>query len=149
MIVGSASKVDVEILKKLVSELKISEKVIFTGLLPHDKIPGIIKNARLLALPRPSNKQAEGGIPSKVGEYMVSGVPFAVTNVGELDKFLIDKKNCFMAEPNSVHEFSAILIEALEYKQTSRIVENAYETAKQYDIRIQSKLLLNFLDGLS
>ena len=57
-------------------------------------------------LARPNNKQAEGGFPTKLGEYLATGNTVVVTNVGEIGLFLEDKKNAFISEPDSAEKFS-------------------------------------------
>ena len=54
-----------------------------------------------MALARPTNKQAEGGFPTKLGEYLATGNTVVVTNVGEIGEFLHDKVNAFVSDPDS------------------------------------------------
>jgi len=73
-------------IKLLVSELKLDRRVVFFGFINGDKVPDLLINAKILCLARPNNKQAEGGFPTKLGEYLASGVPIVVTNIGEIRK---------------------------------------------------------------
>ncbi len=100
-------------IKSKVSELNIEERVIFTGSVKREKMPEFLKHSDILALARPANKQAEGGFPTKLGEYLATGNPVVVTNVGEIGIFLKDKINAFVSEPDSVEKFSEKLREAL------------------------------------
>jgi len=108
-------------LKTLVAELGIADKVVFTGKVHRDKIPEYLCNADILALSRPNNLQAQGGFPTKLGEYLSTGNPVVVTTVGEIPRYLTHKKNVFFSEPDSVEAFS----EQLDY------VIGHYEFAKQ------------------
>ena len=96
-----------------VQELNLKDKVIFTGSIKREQIPAMLKHSDILALARPANKQAEGGFPTKLGEYLATGNPVVVTNVGEIGFFLKDKVNAFIAEPDSAEKFSQKLREAL------------------------------------
>lgn len=146
VIIGNASAGIEKELHDLVSSLNIEKRIIFTGALIHKDIIPILQNAKLLLLARPNNKQAEGGIPSKIGEYMAVNVPMVITKVGELNRFLTDMENCFFATPDSTELFAEKMIEAYEFKDKQKITNNAFKTVKQFDINIQAKLLFEFLN---
>ncbi len=144
-LIGGGEFKQEQILHQKIIDLGLGEKVIFTGKISHEQIPNLLGNAKLLTLARPSNKQAEGGIPSKIGEYLACGVPFVVTKVGELDRFLRDEENCYMAEPNSVEDFAKKMKQALNDKNSEIIAQNGRITAKQFGIENQTQLLIQFL----
>lgn len=97
----------------MVKELNIESRVVFTGSVGREDMPKILKDSDILALARPNNKQAEGGFPTKLGEYLATGNPVVITNVGEITLFLKDEVNAYIAEPDSSKKFSEKLIEAL------------------------------------
>ena len=105
----------------MVEELGLKNRVILTGLVNRGEIPGLLSDSRILALARPNNKQAEGGFPTKLGEYLATGNVVVVTSVGEIGEFLTDKKNAFIASPGSAEKFAAKLREALLSKDGSKI----------------------------
>lgn len=96
-----------------IQRLNIGDKVIITGAVKRNEIPKLLCNSYILALARPANKQAEGGFPTKLGEYLATGNIVVVTNVGEIGLFLKDKKNAYLSEPDSAEKFSQKLREAL------------------------------------
>ena len=71
-----------------------------------------------------------------------------VTRVGELENFLVDSVNCFMAEPDSVEDFKLKMIEAYYASNKEVIVNNALETVKQFDIKNQARLIHEFCEKL-
>lgn len=147
-IIGNAVESVERELKAKVKSLKMSDRIVFTGAVPHNEIIPLLQNAQLLLLARPNNKQAEGGIPSKIGEYMAVKVPMVVTKVGELESFLEDSINCFMAEPSSIASFKNKLLEAYYSPNKEKIAEKAFETIQQFDIKNQAKLIHEFCDKL-
>lgn len=147
-IVGGGWEEEILKVNELIRELKLTEKVFLTGKIPHEKMPSFLKGASVLVLARPNNKQAEGGVPSKVGEYLSSGVPNVVTNVGELSEFMKDGYNCFMSEPDNNDMFAEKMIEACISKTNKQISENQIATAYKYDISEQSENLVAFLVSL-
>lgn len=98
---------------ELIKSLNLGEKVKWMGEYKRDQIPSIVSNASLLVLPRPDSKQAQGGFPTKLGEYLASGVPVCATTVGEIPNYLTDNENVFFAEPGSVESFAKAMDKAL------------------------------------
>ena len=93
-------------LKKLVKDLGITDLVQFTGMVMSEDMPCLLCEAQMLALARPDNDQARYGFPTKLGEYLATGKPVVVTNVGEIGLFLKDMDNCRMAQPGDEKDFS-------------------------------------------
>lgn len=131
-------------LKELAVDLKINEFIDFVGRVPHLMIPKYLNSAKILALARPNNKQAAGGIPSKIAEYLSTGRPVVLTNVGELHYYLCDQINCYMSKPDSIDAFAGKLEQALTDKNADIIGQNGYEIAKQFDVNVQTNLLINY-----
>jgi len=100
-------------LKKLVSKLSLDSKIIFTGFVNPENIPNELYKSRLLVLSRPDSQQAKGGFPTKLGEYLATGVPVVVTSVGELPLYLNDEENAFLAKPDSIESFADAIRRAL------------------------------------
>lgn len=131
-----------------IERLNIKNKVIITGEVKRNEISGLLCNSYILALARPANKQAEGGFPTKLGEYLATGNMVVITNVGEIGLFLKDKQNAYISEPNDPEKFSEKLREALlnnnpegignegrklvynefNYLTQSRIIEKMFDT---------------------
>lgn len=133
VLIGSGKK---SVLENLYSQLKdknIETDVIFTGLLPHNKVIDWLCGAKILALARPNTKQAEGGIPSKVGEYLSSGVPCVITRVGDLPMYLNDTIDCFLSDPDSPEKFAEKLLECYNSDNKKVIGENAKKIARQFN----------------
>jgi len=136
--------------QKLIKANGLQDKVFWKGEFSRDEIPAIIKNAALLALPRPDSKQAQGGFPTKLGEYLATGNPVCATTVGEIPDYLTDNKSVFFAIPGSVDFFSDAMGKALSNPQGAKIIgKKGRDVAeKSFNKDIQSKLLHNFLHQL-
>jgi glycosyltransferase involved in cell wall biosynthesis len=139
---------------RLVEKLGITGKVSIEGPYKRDEIPVILNDADFLALARPNNAQAEGGFPTKLGEYLATGNPVIVTRVGEIDMFLKDKVNAYVAEPDSPSEFAEKIREALldqAAKQTGlagrKLVYNEFNYLTQAENL--EKLIVDVRDGRS
>lgn len=144
LIGGSTEQVERK-LHDLVEELNIKPFVDFVGRVDHNNLPNYLSSSRILVLARPANKQAAGGIPSKVAEYLSTKRPVVLTDVGELRYFLQDGKNCYMCKPDSSNEFANKMDYALSDCNSGIIGINGYNTVLQFDYISQSKSLSEFL----
>jgi glycosyltransferase involved in cell wall biosynthesis len=122
-------------------------KVFWMKEYPRDSIPSILKNASLLVLPRPASKQAQGGFPTKLGEYLATGNPVCSTTVGEISDYLVDGESVYFAEPGSVESFAGAMERALSDPIKAREVGlNGRKVAEKYFNKdIQAKILYDFL----
>ena len=136
--------------QELIKELELDDCVYWVGEYPRDTIPSIICNAKLLVLPRPDSKQAQGGFPTKLGEYLATGRPVCATTVGEIPEYLEDKKSVFFAKPGSVTSFVNSMSNALKNdEQANNVGEQGKKAAELYfNKKTQSKTLYNFLKQL-
>lgn len=147
-LIGSASQEEIKNFKNQIKENHIIDRVLLKGNLPHKEIPPYLLNAKILVLARPNNKQAQGGFPSKLAEYLSSGTPVLTTNVGEIPLYIEDKINGYLTDPSNpqmlADKFHHIL---KDYKTSKKVGKNGQLTAKNhFDIKIQSKRLANFLN---
>lgn len=114
----------------LVSELGLPEGAVrLQGLVPSTEIPGHLANADALALARPDSMQARYGFPTKLGEYLASGTPTVCTSVGQIPRFLTDRKTAFLAPPGDIQAFAKALHAALTDPDRLAVAEAAKELA--------------------
>ena len=137
-------------LLSLVEQLRIKDCVIFTGIVEPERMPSLLGNAMILALARPDNEQAKYGFPTKLGEYLATGKPVAVTNVGEIGCFLKDMCNCRLAKPGDEVDFSEKLDwiadnyeEALHLGAKGRML-----TETEFSSKIQCERALGYMESL-
>lgn len=129
-----------------INKNNLQNKVHFTGYIINIEIPKYLKGAKLLALARPDNIQAKGGFPTKLGEYLATGIPVIVTNVGEIPLFLKNKVNAYVSSPNP-EDFAKLMFTALNNYDDALLIGqngkklvqkefNFYEEAKKIDREI-------------
>ncbi len=139
-------KPDYIYLKNIVINNNAQDRILFLGSIPKEEMPGFLTNAHILAMARPQSKQAEGGFPTKLGEYLATGKPVCVTNVGEIGNYLKDNESVFMAEPDSVNSFTDALKRALTDKNAVEIGHKGRVVAfENFNKDIQTDHLYNFL----
>jgi glycosyltransferase involved in cell wall biosynthesis len=133
--------------KQIASDLGIVEKVNFTGIIDRDKVPNYLLSASVLILPRPLSTSANGGFPTKIGEYLATKKPVLVTNTGEIGIYLKDKVSCYLIESGDIEAISnSIKYIFNNYDEALKVGEMGFDVACSYfDYKVQAKELLNFL----
>ncbi|MDY0278213.1 MAG: glycosyltransferase family 4 protein [Acholeplasma sp.] len=148
---GSGSITETKSLKKQVEELGLSGNVLFEGRIDRSSIPSVLCNAKALLLPRPSSKRAEGGFPTKLGEYLASGTPAVVTNVGEISAYLENEINAYIVEPDNARAFAESVLFVLNNPEESKIVGlKGKQVAKEkFNYYSQAKEMSKFIIQLN
>lgn len=142
LIGANKSKDYISSLHQLCKELNIEDNVIFRGYLSYKDIPLALMQSKLLVLCRPNNKQAEGGFPTKIGEYLMSKVPVCITPLGNLLEYLEDGVNAYVAKDFSKTSFSEKMFEALNDSRSNEIALNGFNTAVDYFSHNKQGLLI-------
>ena len=151
VLIGDSIKVSqIPTYRRYAEHLAISQQVVFTGLVARSNLPAYLANASVLALARPTSRQAEAGFPTKLGEYLATGKPVLVTKTGELASYLADGLNVFFAPPDDVAAFAERLRHILLNPEESAAVGlRGREAALQYfDYRTNGQRLKAFIDQL-
>lgn len=146
-IYGRSVRNSISDLSKLATELGIEDSVIFTGMLPSTQIPSKLYNASILALSRPNNLQNQNGFPTKLGEYLMTGNPVVVTNVGEISHFIVDEHNGYLAMPDDIDSFAQKLDKAVKDLDSKKNVgvEGRKLALSEFSYFTQTGIALNFI----
>lgn len=127
---------------KIVEAHHATDRIVFLGLLDKEQIPTFLFNATILALARPASKQAEGGFPTKLGEYLATGNPVCLTKVGEVETYLKHNDSAFIVLPDSYITFAHALKEAITSPYAKEIGIRGKKVAKAFFNKdIQSEIL--------
>jgi glycosyltransferase involved in cell wall biosynthesis len=137
-------------LMELSARNEIEKKVHLLGGKKREEIPQFLCAASLLILARPASKQAEGGFPTKLGEYLATGNPVIVSDVGEISNYLRKDIDAYVIEPGNIDDLSETMKKALgNPSEASRIGKNGKKVvARYFDYKSQSVLLGDFYQGL-
>jgi len=144
VLIGTAGENIMQELQDNAKELE--NRVVFTGHINHENMPQLLQAAEILVLSRPDNKQAEGGFPSKLGEYLATGKPVIVTKVGDIPSYIQDGINGFLAKPDSAEDFAEKIKNVLDdYENALQVGKQGQEFVKNFDFQKQGLLLKQFL----
>lgn len=138
---------EIDALRVIARRYGAEDRLVFTGEISRKEMPRYLGNAVLLALSRPQSKQAEGGFPTKLGEYLATGRPTVVTRVGEISDYLEDGVHSFLAEPDDSCDFARALELALsDPAQATQVGANGRTLAYTvFDYRTQGRRLGDFI----
>ena len=103
---GRPTKKDLSFLQGLNDDLSLNAFVSF-HYATSVEVSAILSSADILVSSQPDTKRAMGGFPTKLGEYLMSGTPVLLTNVGETSKYFLDGNDMFFAIPDSPIDFAA------------------------------------------
>ncbi len=118
-------------LKKLAAELGVAEKIIFTGMIPYERVGELLLTCDMLVLPRPAGKFAEAGFPTKLGEYVACRKPVVVTRVGDIPRYLKHKESAMLSEPGGIDELAEHILWLIDHpSEADAIAEKGLQWAK-------------------
>lgn len=145
---GTSNAKEMDNYQKAVAQYGL-KNVVFYGRVDRDEIPDLLINAKTLLLARPSNMQASGGFPTKLGEYLATGTPVVVTAVGDIPLYL-NSSNSFIVKPDDNKAFADRIIEILsDESHAAKIGKEGQKLALTvFNAREQSKRLDNYLKEL-
>lgn len=147
-IIGASPRKDQECSNvQLAEDLGVRDSIVFIGQIPSEKIPQMLKNARMLVLDRPQNVQAQYGFPTKLGEYLLTGNTTVLTRVGDMPLFLKDKVSTIFAQPDDPTDFSEKMNWCLENpEEAAAIGECGKEVALQhFNYRIETQKMVEIM----
>ena len=84
----------------------VKERIMMKGFIKREEMIETLNSAVCLVLAKPTSDQANTCFPTKLGEYLATGNPILVTRTGETPLYLKDKESAFIAEPDSVNDFT-------------------------------------------
>lgn len=141
--VGSGD--DENLLKEEVHRLKLEEKVIIMGGVPHHDLGNFFRMLDLFVFPTLFYESL--GLVAL--ESMACGVPVIASNRGGINDYLVDGFNGFLFEPGNVRFLIEKLrkFDSLSEVQRGQIIQNAIETALKYDsVSVNSQLSKKLLE---
>ncbi|MCK9216987.1 MAG: glycosyltransferase family 4 protein [Firmicutes bacterium] len=151
LLIGDISnKTEYDKLRKKLDDIGLVDRVMFTGRIHRDDIPQYLCKASVLVLSRPTSFQATGGFPTKLGEYLATGIPVVITKVGDIPRYLEDRKNAFLAEPDSAEAFAQKLTEVLSQPELARKIglEGKRLTEDVFNYKKQAERIIEFINSL-
>lgn len=113
------------------------------GQVRYSDIPELIHQCDLLIVNRTNSTYANYGFPTKLGEYLATGRPTVVTNVGDISHYLKHKENTYIIEPEDTQGLAEVIkARYTHYEYFNQIGQNGKLATQQlFDYRIHVKEL--------
>jgi glycosyltransferase involved in cell wall biosynthesis len=120
LLVGSGS-LHAEVAKRLEAETA-GGRVIFTGVVSHDRVPRLLDACDILVAPHvPLADGSEFfGSPTKIFEYMAMGKGIVASRLGQIGEVLVDGETALLVEPGNVAELTTAIVKLIESEKLRR-----------------------------
>lgn len=89
------------------TERGLLEQAVFTGALPHDEVPAVIRQFDIALAPYPALEHAFYFSPLKLFEYMACGVPVVAANCGQIADVIRDGESGLLHPPGDLNALAA------------------------------------------
>lgn len=146
-IIGQGSINDMNANVQLINSIGITDKVVFTGAVTAGQMPQLLMDAEMCVLARPNSLQSQCGFPTKLGEYLLTGNPVVVTNVGDIPLFLEDKVSALIASSVDNEEFALKMRWVLENPKEAKIIgQHGHDVAlKCFNAKVEVDKMLKHM----
>lgn len=145
---GTPSSEDRQYIQSIINKLGLQYRALIKGKVDYENVPQVLSNAKILVTSQPDTKRAEGGFPTKMGEYFMTGVPAILTDVGEIGHYVTNKKNGYMVSPCNPKAYAEGLRYILEhYDEALEVAQNAKAyIEKTYDYKCAGRSIVDFIN---
>jgi glycosyltransferase involved in cell wall biosynthesis len=96
-----------------------ARRVIFTGAVPHERVPPLLDACDMLVSPH--IPLADGsdffGSPTKIFEYMAMGKGIVASRLGQIGEVLAHNETALLVEPGNVSELAAAIVKLVESRE--------------------------------
>ncbi|MFZ3074109.1 MAG: glycosyltransferase [Minisyncoccales bacterium] len=144
-VIGGRGSLEAE-LKRQAKDFGIESNVIFAGFIPHDDLPRWFRSFNAYV----STSLSDSGIAGSTAEAMACGLPPAVTDSGENDKWIENGRNGFLSPVKDHAALAENIIKILtDHKIAIEIEENARRTIlERNDYKTQMRAMENLYESL-
>lgn len=133
-----------KILKNLVKELSLSDRVFFKGLVEYDKLHEYTCSADVgISLFEPISTSYEYALPNKLFEYMMAGLPVLATDLISMRKVVSESKNGILVKDiYNKEELKESIIKLMNRKTREKYEKNSIEASAKYSYEEQELEIL-------
>lgn len=118
-IYGSGTPADLRALKNRVEQSPYAGRIRILGQVDPEILAGALTKSQVLVMPRPRSLQADFGFPTKLAEYLASGVPVVATRVSDVASLVENGVEALIVDPGDVEAFARAMVTLLEDAELS------------------------------
>lgn len=147
---GFCSPKERYVLEQLIIKLKLETKIHLLGYLSRQEIIQFIIHSQILVMVRSKDLESMASYPSKLTEYLTTGIPVVSVKVGEVSKYLEHKISSFLIEPGERKELAIQLDYILSnYELAKEVAKKGQElTETIFNYNFQAKRIIGFIKQL-
>ena len=124
-------------------KIRNSERIIYSGLVPHESIVTYLNAADVFVLPTLAE-----GCCNAIVEALACGLPVVSSNRSFNDD-LLNASNSIRIDPNNINEITSALSHIVHNDAVKQSLSNgAKETGKELSIRKRTKKIINFIESI-
>ena len=131
---------------------KISAKVSVVEYLPRAYLLNLYKDATALLIPLFDDIRSKARFPTKIGEYLCSGIPIVTNNVGEIPRYFTDEINAYICEPEIPELYAQKIMDVIEPRNNDlafKVGNNGRSLAEKcFDYRNYGDSLEDFFSSI-
>ncbi len=129
------------------AKLGVADRVTLTGRVLRRELPRLLGGASVLVLARPQSRQGEAGMPTKVAEYLASGVPTVLTSTGEIVDFVEDGVSAYLVPPGDRPALARTIKHVLSSREEAAAVgrRGREVAAASFDYRVAGATVSEFI----
>jgi glycosyltransferase involved in cell wall biosynthesis len=122
-----------EELKQQVTQLALTDKVVFLGPLPHDQVVKFVTGLDLFVLPCKKDKQGDmDGIPVVLMEAMMVGTAVISSKISGIPELVINGQTGMLIEPDNSEQLAAAMLELIKDEALrTTLIRNAEKKVQQ------------------
>lgn len=138
-----------EALEQRARELGVEMHVTFTGAVAHQRIPSLLAGADVAVAPYPPLDDFYFS-PLKITEYLAAGLPVVATQLGDLERELVDGESVVRVPPGDANALTAALRMLVNDRTLrSRVGAAGRRIAEErLSLATASRRLVGLIDGL-
>ena len=141
---------DAESIRNKITNLGLEENVLFLGYLSDIELLEYEKGASLFIINKLDNLQNKYCFATKIGEYLLTGNPVLITNIGETNQYLTNRHSAYIVEHNNILQMADTIIYALTHSKESKEIgfKGRQVAKKSFTVASQSNSLKLFFEEL-
>lgn len=146
ILLGKGNAEDMKVLQKTEGK----EYIEYRGYVSDEELLQTMIQCDVLCMTRTNSRFANFGFPFKLSEYLSTGNILLATSVGDVSRYVKDKKSAYIVEPeNSLAIASAILHISANHEEALQVAKNGLEQMKlHFNIENVGNKFADFLSTL-
>lgn len=148
---GEPSKENGNKILKILETENNAKKIRLMGRVAHDEIPDILSKAKIVLTSQPNNIRTKGGFATKIGEYLASGTPTLVSDVGDVSRYFTHSVDLYMVSPDDKDLYAHELGYMLSHYNDALLVavSGRNKIISEFNAKSMTEKLISFLETLA